>query len=192
MRILILALVLALIATLGPAQAEPAPASPVSLFAVRLARPDLAAAAPLSAANATSVALRLRAPTPLRPILPARVTIAADGQGHYIVDARVNGLHMISFVIDTGATMVLLGRNHAEMLRVYPRERSAFTAKAQTANGIIDLAPVKLNEIRIGRLSVFDVDALVGTNDQPIGLLGMSFMRKLNRFEMRHGQMILE
>ena len=69
---------------------------------------------------------------------------------------------------------------------------ASFTAEARTANGMIRLAPVTLDEIRIDRISVASVPALISEHDQEMALLGMNFLRQLRRFEIRNGELVLE
>ena len=131
-------------------------------------------------------------PRLLSPATYGAVVVPLDRHGHYSVQARVNNLHSIEFIIDTGASVVLLGRNHAETLRIYPRDRAQFSLEARTANGMIKLAPVTLSEIRIDRLSVAQVPALISEHEQEVALLGMNFLRQLRRFEVRNGDLVLE
>jgi len=132
------------------------------------------------------------APRLLSPATYGTVVVPLDRHGQYSVQARVNNLHWVEFIIDTGASVVLLGRNHAEKLRLYPRDRAQFSLEARTANGVIKLAPVTLSEIRIDRLSVAQIAALVSENEQEVALLGMNFLRRLRRFEVRNGDLVLE
>ena len=171
-----------------------------AVFAALLgAAPAARVAAAETDANPRWLAQRVGAPAlPGSPRLlsPATslgaVVVPLDRNGHYSVQARVNNLHSIEFIIDTGASVVLLGRNHAETLRLYPRDRAQFSLEARTANGSIKLAAVVLNEIRIDRLSVAHVPALVSENEQEVALLGMNFLRQLRRFEIRNGDLVLE
>ncbi len=64
-------------------------------------------------------------------------------------------------------------------------EKGQFTAKSNTANGIVLVAPVMLKEITIGDISVQNIAAVV-IPDQGlhVSLLGMSFLSRLSRYEM--------
>jgi aspartyl protease family protein len=119
-----------------------------------------------------------------------RVTISADASGHYLVDARING-RAVSAMVDTGATVVALSTETARRLGINP-PRSAFTRPVATANGIVDAAPATLSEIRIGRIVVRNVEALVIPGDSlAVDLLGMSFLGRLQKFESSGGRLIL-
>jgi clan AA aspartic protease (TIGR02281 family) len=52
------------------------------------------------------------------------------------------------------------------------------------------MAPVILREIRIGQLSLYDVPAAVLENLH-ISLLGMSFLSRLQSYEMRDGKLTI-
>ena len=52
-------------------------------------------------------------------------------------------------------------------------------------------APVVLREIRIGQFSLFDVPASVNEAPLRVSLLGMSFLGRLNGYQVEDGQLIL-
>jgi aspartyl protease family protein len=108
------------------------------------------------------------------------VTIAADGNGHFMAEGQVNGAH-VRFLVDTGATLVTLSATEAKRLGIdYRRGQQAVS---QTANGRVLVYRVRLDSVTVGGMTIRDVDAVV--NDAPgmeVSLLGMSF---LNRTEMR-------
>jgi aspartyl protease family protein len=108
----------------------------------------------------------------------------ADKRGHFSVDAAVNGAPM-HFMVDTGASAVVLTMADAAAAG-YGRGNLAFSVVVSTANGHARAAPIKLREVRIGQLAVDDVPALVAENLDG-SLLGMSFLRRLDGFEMRDG-----
>ena len=68
-----------------------------------------------------------------------------------------------------------------------------FTHIAQTANGTARVAPVKISRISIGDITVRNVSAVVseqGKSERT--LLGMSFLGRLSRVEMRGGTLVLQ
>jgi aspartyl protease family protein len=141
-----------------------------------------------SAAVATSTAPQ---PAPAAASNYRTLEVRADRRGHFRVDGRVDGSPM-SFMVDTGATAIALRARDAAMLGIHPAE-SQYTAKVSTANGTIRAAPVELSMVEVGGLTVRDVRALV----MPEGvlsenLLGLSFLRRLRRFEYSNGKLVLE
>jgi aspartyl protease family protein len=127
-------------------------------------------------------------PAPTEPIL---VTVPADPQGHFYVDPTVNGTRL-RMMIDTGASLVVLSREDARLIGINP-SRADFTIRAETANGVVLLAPVVLKEIVIGEVAVRNVPAAVFPDNRlRIGLLGMSFLSKLSQFEVAGGRLVLK
>ena len=117
--------------------------------------------------------------------------LAADRSGHFTVTADVRG-RTVDMMVDTGATTVTLTNDDARRLGLVPR-LADYTVPVATANGIARAASVRIDELRIGSIRVRDVKALVA----PAGalaqsLLGMSFINRLSRFELRAGRLILE
>ena len=64
--------------------------------------------------------------------------------------------------------------------------------RAETANGRVRLAPVILRELRIGQLSRRGMPAVVNEAPMTISLLGMSFLRSLQSWEVRGDRLLLE
>ncbi len=119
------------------------------------------------------------------------VVVSPDGRGHFQVDARVDG-QRLSFMVDTGASVVALSSRDAAMLGIYPAP-SAFTVEVRTANGTVRAAPTLLDAVEVGDLVVHNVAALV-LPDQTLSdnLLGLSFLSRLRRFEYSEGRLVLE
>lgn len=120
-------------------------------------------------------------------------TMVLDGDraGHFQVEARIDG-RRLGFLVDTGASLVVLRESAAANLQIFPRA-SDYTARVSTANGEVKAAPVTLNRIEIGDITVFDVRALV-LPDEALAknLLGVSFLSRLKRYEVAGGRMVLE
>jgi len=107
------------------------------------------------------------------------VTLTADNRGHFSTLGSINGA-TVRFIVDTGASFVAMGRSDAQRANINFLQTGTPSA-AQTANGIVRTWVVKLNQIRIGGVTLHNVDAAVHDAELPFVLLGMSF---LNRMEM--------
>jgi len=92
-------------------------------------------------------------------------------------------------LVDTGATLVTLTQADARTAGIDPGEL-VFNHRASTANGSARMAPVTLREVRIGQLSIYDVPAAV-LEHLNISLLGMSFLTRLESYEMRDGKLTI-
>jgi aspartyl protease family protein len=128
------------------------------------------------------------APTAASGPPPNTLVYNANEQGHVIVDAAVNGAS-VRLLVDTGASLVVLTREDAQAAGIGPGEL-AYTHRASTANGAVRMAPITLREVRIGQLSLYDVPAAV-IEHLNISLLGMSFLGRLQSYEMRDGKLTI-
>jgi aspartyl protease family protein len=117
---------------------------------------------------------------------PNSLIYNANQQGHVMLDGAVNGAP-VRFLVDTGATMVVLTMHDAAAAGV---GNLVFSMRTSTANGVARAAPVTLREVRLGQLSIDDVSAAVVEN-LGISLLGQSFLTRLDSYEMRDGVLTL-
>ena len=122
-------------------------------------------------------------------VAPNLLAFKPDALGQYYVDAVVDGVPT-HFLIDTGASLVTLRLADARAAGINPGSLS-FTERSSTANGIVRVAPVRLREVRIGQLAIEDVEAAVIDSPLNISLLGMSFLRRLEGYEIRDGSLVL-
>ena len=118
-------------------------------------------------------------------------SIAIDGGGgQFVARAAVNGVD-VDFLIDSGASFVVLAPQDARRIG-FRQGQLRFTGSAETANGRVRLAPVILRELRIGQLSRRGLPAVVNEAPMAISLLGMSFLRSLQGWEVRGERLLLE
>ena len=107
------------------------------------------------------------------------INLVADSRGQFHAPGSVNGV-AVRFFVDTGATFVSLGRSDA--LRAGIDTTNAQPVALQTANGVVQAWRVKLDTVKVGDVTLRNVDGIVHGTDMPFVLLGMSF---LNRMDMR-------
>lgn len=118
------------------------------------------------------------------------VFLKADRYNQFYADAYVNG-RRINVLVDTGASHVSLNYEDARSLGIYLTKRD-FTHAVRTANGITNVAPVRIDRIRIGEVQVRDIDGFVGEEGIEFPtLLGMTFLRKLGRLNIKGRQLEL-
>ncbi|MBU2582532.1 MAG: TIGR02281 family clan AA aspartic protease [Alphaproteobacteria bacterium] len=119
------------------------------------------------------------------------VELTADDRGHYRVDLEVNGRN-VGAMVDTGATVVAMSRDDARRAGLHLSAKD-YTHQVRTANGIAKVAPVMLSRVRLGDIIVRNVEGVVTEDGAMDGtLLGMSFLSRLSRFEIRSGRLILQ
>ncbi len=149
----------------------------------------------IETAKAQPVQVKMAAvqPQPKMVVSPntRSVSLARDGRGHFQADARVEGRN-ISFMVDTGASVIALNETSAARIGVRP-SRGDFNSTVSTANGSVKAARARLASVDIGGVVVRDVDALV-LPDTALSenLLGMAYLSRLKRFEYANGRLVLE
>ena len=105
------------------------------------------------------------------------VPVADDG--HFYLAAEINGAKVL-FVVDTGASEIVLTRRDAERAGLDP-DTLNFFGSAMTANGRVETAPVRLESFTLGGQTDTNLPAVVNGGELDTSLLGMSY---LGRFEM--------
>ena len=107
------------------------------------------------------------------------ILIAAGPGGHFITSGQING-KPVQFMVDTGATVVAMGRQEAERIGI--DWKSGQRSMSHTAAGVVPSYSVSLTSVRIGDVEVANVEAVVLPAAMPHILLGNSF---LTRFQMK-------
>jgi len=119
----------------------------------------------------------------------SRVEVPRAPDGHYYMTVLING-SPVRFVVDTGATDVVLTRKDARRVGIDPAKLS-YLNQARTANGVVETAPVRLKEMRVGDITDRDVRAFVNSGEMRESLLGMGYLNRFDRIEFADGKMIL-
>lgn len=130
-------------------------------------------------------------------ILP-RQSVLAEGiievprgpDGHYHLTVQVNG-QPVRFVVDTGASQVVLSQPDARKVGLNP-DLLAYTNFAQTANGRVATAPVRLDEVSLGGITDRGIRASVNGGEMDTSLLGMSYLNRYDRISIEDGKLVLE
>ncbi|HBU29371.1 MAG TPA: TIGR02281 family clan AA aspartic protease [Thiobacillus sp.] len=111
------------------------------------------------------------------------VSLTADARGHFAAAGSLNGYPM-TFMVDTGATTIAISA--AEARRIGLDYKAGQVVGVGTAAGVVPAWRVKFNTVKVGSITVNQVDGMVVEAGLSVPLLGMSF---LNRMEMkRDGQ----
>lgn len=119
-----------------------------------------------------------------------KVVLSANDYGHFHAIAQIKG-QQIEFMTDTGATYVALSYETAQKLGLQP-QNLRFSGRSTTANGVARVASIVLDTIRIGDISVKDVQAVVAEPGRMTqNLLGMSFIRRLSNFELNGARLTM-
>ena len=126
-----------------------------------------------------------------RTVSPARAVQIARGQGgEFALHAKINGVSA-PMVIDTGATSVVLTWETAKAAGL-PLELLLYNVDVETAGGHTKAARLTLDRLAIGKLVERSVPALVVPRGQmKTNLLGMSFLDRLESWEVRADRLML-
>ncbi len=122
------------------------------------------------------------------------VELRAGRDGHFRLTLGVNGTP-VEFIIDTGATELVLSRDDAARVGFDP-DALAYLGQARTANGVVGIARVSLDEVVLAQdgleIRDTDVSAFVNEGELDVSLLGMGYLRRFARIAIEGDRLILE
>ncbi len=133
----------------------------------------------------------------IRGAEPRQAVVTEAGQievprardGHYYLTLQING-EPVEFMVDTGATDVVLSRPDAERVGI-ETDTLAYTGEARTANGAVRTARVRLEDVQVAGFDEGGMVAWVNDGDMDISLLGMSYLRQFSRMEFVGNKLVL-
>jgi len=115
--------------------------------------------------------------------------INREADGHYWTRADVQGTE-VRFMVDTGASIVALTLRDAQRIGLKQADL-VFDNEVRTAGGITLGAYVTLDRVRIGRVEMEGVSAMVLQEGLEQSLLGMSFLGELYSYEFKGDTLII-
>jgi aspartyl protease family protein len=118
------------------------------------------------------------------------VAFPLEADGHYHVEADVDG-HTIGFLVDSGASDIVLSPADARMLGLDPATLD-YSMRASTANGEVRGAPVQINRLKIGPIEMMELPATVNQADMSVSLLGMEFLSRLRSWSVQDGRLTFQ
>ncbi|MFP7570699.1 TIGR02281 family clan AA aspartic protease [Marivita sp. S2033] len=118
-----------------------------------------------------------------------RIEVPRAPDGHYYLTLDINNAP-IRFVVDTGATSIVLTQSDASRIGLTDDDMIYFS-EAMTANGPVRTAPVRLDEVALGPFRDTNVRAFVNEGDMKGSLLGMDYLSRFARLEIAGGRLIL-
>lgn len=114
------------------------------------------------------------------------VTLQRNRYGHYNVTGKING-HKVEFLLDTGATNISIPSKVADRIGLKRLHEIEF----YTANGLAKGYGTKINDARVGDITLHNLKASINPNvDDDIILLGMTFLKRIE-FTQRGDLLIL-
>jgi aspartyl protease family protein len=117
------------------------------------------------------------------------IELRRGSDGHFHATLEVNG-QPVRFMVDTGASGVVLSRRDAEKIGLDPGDL-AYLGTAQTANGRVATAGVRLGLVRLGTFTDTNVPASVTEGGLDTSLLGMSYLDRFANIAIARDVMTL-
>ena len=117
--------------------------------------------------------------TGLAPKSRASVVLYPEPSGHYFAEGLINGVR-VRFMVDTGSTIIGMSSITADRIGIDYRKLGR-PGYVNTASGTVPSYHVKLASVKVGDITLHDVDAGILEGSSPREtLLGMSFLGHLN------------
>ena len=128
---------------------------------------------------------------PGAPMLTAEheLTVPQDDLGGYVILGEVNG-RPVRFLVDTGATDTVLSPDDAARLGLDPGALT-YDQRAETANGPGYGAPYVAQTLQVGPIALTDFPMTINQTPMTTSLLGLSFLHRLDGFEVRGRTLVM-
>lgn len=118
------------------------------------------------------------------------MVVSQDGEGGFVVMGKVNG-QLVRFLVDTGATDTVLSPADARRLGIDVGALK-YDQTAETANGTGYGAAFVADSLAVGSIGFADVPMLVNQAPMSNSLLGMTFLKRLESFQVKDGKLYLK
>jgi len=118
-----------------------------------------------------------------------QILVPRARDGHYYIKVGINGTE-VRFVVDTGATDMVLTQSDAARVGLDP-DQLTYLGRANTANGEVRTAFVRLDAVQLGAVTDRDVTAVVNGGEMEQSLLGMGYLQRWGRLEIANNMLIL-
>lgn len=130
------------------------------------------------------------APTQMRSANGIETILERRPDGHFYVDAMVNG-QLVHFVVDTGASMVALTSEDARRVG-FNFSPADFITVGRGASGDVRGIPLELDSVAIGNNEARGVRAAIIAEGLDVSLLGQSFLSRIGSVTIRDDRMVLK
>ena len=109
-------------------------------------------------------------------------SLRKEGDGHFWATAYVNG-EPVKFLVDTGASLVALSLRDARKIGL-DTDKLEQNAEVRTAAGRVKAAVTMIDAIEIDGVTVKNVQAVIIDKGLEHSLLGMSFLNRLDGWDV--------
>jgi aspartyl protease family protein len=138
------------------------------------------------ATNAKAAVTEADAATAVTPVITSSqirsASLRKEGDGHFWATAYVNG-QPVRFLVDTGASLVALTKQDARKAGI-DTDALEENAEVRTAAGRVKASVAYIESIEIDGVSVKNVQAVVIDKGLEYSLLGMSFLNRLEGWDV--------
>ncbi len=128
-------------------------------------------------------------PAPQMAVTGDTIEVPRAQDGHYYLPVTVNG-EPIVFLVDTGASQIVLSAQDAERVGIDPDQLNYF-GRAITANGEVRTAPVRLDSLELGPITDRNVSAWINEGELHQSLLGMDYLHRFSNIQFTDSRLIL-
>ena len=126
---------------------------------------------------------------PVQTVEGAETRIAIDRDGHFWLEASVNG-EPRRFLVDTGATLTAISPSTAIAADI-PEKQLRQTVNMRTANGSIRAELATIGELRLGNIVARDLDTVIAPGLGETNVIGMNFLSRLASWRVEDNTLIL-
>lgn len=118
------------------------------------------------------------------------IEVPRSRDGHFYLTLRLNDVP-VRFVVDTGATDVVLSQQDARRVGIDP-DALIYAGRAGTANGEVATAMATIDTVTLEGITDRNMRLRVNGGEMDGSLLGMSYLRRFSRLEIAGDRLILE
>lgn len=118
------------------------------------------------------------------------LVVTQDQGGGFYVMGKVNG-GLVRFLVDTGASDTVLSPADAKRLGI-DTAHLKFDQTAETANGLGYGAAYVADAVEVGSIRFTDMPVMVNQAPMSNSLLGMSFLKRLESFQVKGDKLYLK
>lgn len=123
-------------------------------------------------------------------VSPQELVVTQGDEGGFFVMGMVNG-QRVRFLVDTGASDTVLSPADAKRLGV-DLDALTFDKTAETANGTGYGAAFTADSLAVGSIGFSDMPLVINQAPMSSSLLGMSFLRRLESFQVKGDKLYLK
>ncbi|MFZ3004930.1 MAG: TIGR02281 family clan AA aspartic protease [Phenylobacterium sp.] len=120
---------------------------------------------------------------------PRELVVTAGEGGHFLVVGKVNG-QRVRFLVDTGASDTVLSPADARRVGI-DTDALRFDRPSETANGVGYGAAFQADSLSVGTITFKDVPIMINQAPMSSSLLGMTFLRRLESFQVKDDRLYL-